>query len=297
MFTCSIGIMAYNEAANIGSLLEALLNQQVEKCVIQEIIVVASGCEDRTEEIVRNYIKKDARIQLLVQSRREGKASAINLFLSKARGEILLLESGDTLPKKTTVEKMVIPFMNSKAGMTGAHPVPLNSSESFLGYTVHLLWRLHHRVALSHPKLGELVAFRNIVKEIPPDTAVDEASIEAIITRAGYKLQYVPDAIVYNKGTETISEFLNQRRRIAAGHLYVKHSQQYSVSTTSASHIMKPLIQEVRCSGREIVWMPGAVFLEVLARIMGHYDYYVRKRNPFIWDRADSTKKLKGYSG
>ena len=46
MIHCCVGIMAYNEEANIGHLLQALLVQKTEKVVIDEIVVVASGCTD-----------------------------------------------------------------------------------------------------------------------------------------------------------------------------------------------------------------------------------------------------------
>ena len=57
MFNLSIGIMAYNEEANIGRLLQSLLNQILTHGYLSEIIVVASGCTDRTEDIVRHYMK------------------------------------------------------------------------------------------------------------------------------------------------------------------------------------------------------------------------------------------------
>ena len=60
---------------------------------------------------------------------------------------------------------------------------------------------------------------------------MDEASIEAIIRKAGYKLCYVPDAIVRNKGPENIRDFLKQRRRIAAGHKHLMIEERYEVST------------------------------------------------------------------
>jgi hypothetical protein len=41
---CSIGITAYNEEANIGQLLQAMLDQRLYSVEISEIIVVASGC-------------------------------------------------------------------------------------------------------------------------------------------------------------------------------------------------------------------------------------------------------------
>ncbi len=286
--------MAYNEEANIGRLLDALLKQDVSLCSIKEILVVASGCTDRTENIVNDYIRVDDRIKLLVQKQREGKASAINLFLSEAKADVLVLESGDTVPEVNTIEKVVMPFNDATIGMTGGHPVPVNPQDTCIGFIVNLMWKVHHRIALEHPKLGELVAFRNIVKEIPADTAVDEASIEAIVIQNGYRLKYVDDAIVHNKGPENVGDFLKQRRRIAAGHLYVRQKQAHTVSTTSGSRILGPFIKELRDGGKEYFWGMCAVLLEIVGRALGYYDYCVKRRNPFIWDIAQSTKKLKG---
>ena len=292
MVRLSIGIMAYNEGANIGRLLDSLLAQRNTICSIDEICVVASGCTDDTETVVDKYTHIDNRVKLLIQKEREGKASAINSFLSMANGNILILAGADTVLEKNTVENLIKPFSDPIVGMTGGRPVPVNSADNFIGFTVNLLWNMHHRVALEHPKMGELVAFRNIVKTIPHDTAVDEASIEAIIIKLGYRLKYVDDAIVYNKGAENVGDFLKQRRRIAAGHLHLRLSQGYTVSTTSWRTVLKPFLKEIRWGGKSISWTVGAVFLELYARFLGYYDFYIRKKNPFIWDVASSTKRL-----
>ncbi len=294
MLTCSIGIMAYNEEANIGQLLNSILGQRTRICSISEVFVVASGCTDNTEAVVRDYICKDRRVKLIVQTEREGKASAINLFLSRARGDIFVLAGADTVLEKDTVENLVKYFTDPAVGMTGGHPIPVDKTDNFIGFTVNLLWRMHHRVALEHPKMGELVAFKNIVKTIPHDTAVDEASIEAIITRLGYRLRYADDAIVYNKGPEGMRDFIKQRRRIAAGHLHLRLSQGYSVSTTSWKSTLQPFLNEIWSEKGRILWIVGAVFLEFYARFLGYYDFYIKKKNPFIWDVASSTKKLGG---
>ena len=44
---------------------------------------------------------------------------------------------------------------------------------------------------------------------------------------AGYEIRYVPEAVVHNKGPETVGDFIRQRRRIAAGHLHLLKSQGY----------------------------------------------------------------------
>ncbi len=293
MFSVSIGVMAYNEEANVGLLLDALLRQRLSSCYIKEIIVVVSGCTDNTEEIVKTYARQHPKIKLLVQERREGKASATNLFLSKAKGDIVVLESCDTLPEDDTVENLVKPFSDPKVGMTGGHPVPINANGAFMGFTDNLFWSLHHKLALKRPKLGELVTLRNrIIKRIPKDTAVDEASFEALITEAGYKIYYAADAIVHNKGPETVGDFLKQRRRITAGHLHLQKTRNYTVSTMNGFRILGLLLGSMKWSPKSVLWTAGAVSLELYGRLLGHFDFHIRKKNPFVWDIATSTKNL-----
>src|SRR6185503_19931531 len=93
LIKCTVGITAHNEEANIAQILRAMLSQRLHAVEITEIIVVASGCTDRTEEIVREFATQEPRIQLYVQEKREGKTSAINVFLSHAKENICVLES------------------------------------------------------------------------------------------------------------------------------------------------------------------------------------------------------------
>lgn len=289
--TC-IAIMAYNEEANIGHLLEALLAQRLSKVSIEEIVVVASGCTDQTEEIVNDFSGRDARIKLIVQSRREGKASAINLLLRHTRQEIIVLESADTLPAPDTIENLVAPFADPTVGMTGGHPVPTNDPSRFMGFAAHLLWNLHHRISMRNPKMGELIAFRRFFRQIPHESAVDEASIEPLIRGQGLTLHYVPEAVVYNRGPETLEDFFKQRERIYAGHLYVRDTLGYRVSTMNGLSILPLFLAEFLRDRRHLFWAPAVAALEITARLKGVLDYVFWKRKPFVWSVSETTKEL-----
>jgi biofilm PGA synthesis N-glycosyltransferase PgaC len=293
---CSIGIMAYNEEANIGKLLQALLRQKLTCCRLYEIVVVASGCTDRTVTIAREWAEQGPNVKVLVQERREGKASAINVFLQHVQAaDVIVLESADTLPADdATIDSLVRPLVEqAEVGMTGAQPVPVDNLEHFLGFMVHLQWKLHHRISVISPKMGELVAFKNVLPEIPVDTAVDEACIEALLVLKGYSLRYVPEAVVYNKGPDTINDFLKQRRRIAAGHHHLHHTQCYRVSTQNCYQIIAALLAEMIWSPKYLLWTIGAIVLEVYGRFLGVFDFYVKKKNPFTWEMATTTKRLR----
>lgn len=288
----SIGITAYNEEANIGRLLEALLEQELATVAISEIIVVASGCTDRTHEIVESYSERDPRIRLLVQARREGKTAAINLFLSEAKEEIVVVQSGDTLVRHDTIEHLIRPFADPTIGMTGAQKVPVNASDQFIGYMSHLRLQLEHQLCLEVPRLGELIAFRKLIEAIPTDVAMDEAFMEAFIIQRGLRVVYAPNAVVYNMGPESVAEFIRQRRRNHAGHLHLKHKYGYKVASLNSAVVARLAAQEVYRLLRMVVFIFSAGALELFARMLGSYDYYVRGRKHVIWDMAWSTKRV-----
>jgi biofilm PGA synthesis N-glycosyltransferase PgaC len=287
---CSVGIMAYNEESNVANAIKAVLGQQLVSGEIGELIVVASGCTDRTVDIVASLAGEDPRVRLVVQERRAGKASAINLFIDAARFPVLLMVNADTLVRPGSIEALVQHFRDPAVGMAGGHAIPVNHNDTFLGFAVHLLWHLHDQIARESPKLGEIVAFRNSVPCIPTDTAVDELSIQALFTQLGYRLVYEPQAIVYNRGPTTVRDFLLQRRRICAGHLQIARKQGYVASTMSVRRIGRALVRSVSLRAPlALLWAAGTVGLEATARGLGYYDF-LRRRPHHIWATATTTK-------
>ena len=290
----SVGVMAYNEEMNIRRTLRAVLEQESKRTSVAEVIVVASGCTDNTVAIVREIMQSDARVQLIVQEKREGKASAINLFLQRASSPVLALVGADIIPEKDALERLCSCFADETVGMVGARPVPVNDQDTFTGHSAHLLWQLHDTLARRSPKLGEVVAFRNVVSSIPTDTAVDELSLQAAIARRGLRMVYVPEAVVYNKGPMTIRDFLKQRRRIYAGHLLIRAQEKYEASTMSAGAVLRALAAnapEFAGTPRQALWTAGTVGLEALARFQGSRDVK-RKRSHYVWQAVASTKTI-----
>lgn len=290
---CSIGITAHNEEANIAKILQAMLSQRLHQVEISEIIVVASGCTDNTEAIVQQFEKADERVKLYSQEKREGKTSAINIFLAHAKEQVCVLESGDTIPHEDAIENMVRMFADPAVGMTGAHKVPVNTPEHIVGFLSHLRLKLEHQLCLEIPRLGELIAFRKVFDAIPPDVAMDEAFVEALVIRRGMQVRYAPDAVVFNMGPETVNDFIKQRRRNHAGHLHLKKKYGYKVSSLNSSRVMWLALGEIWGALR-LIWVLFALaLLEFYARLLGTWDYRVHKRTHVVWDIAWTTKEVK----
>lgn len=289
---CSVGVTAYNEEANIGALLEALINQRLHTVEITEIIVVASGCTDRTVDIVQEWMQRCPRIKLIVQERREGKSAAVNLFLKAAKEDICVLESGDTLPHPDAIERMVSMFADPKVGMTGAQKVAVNTPDHIVDYLSHLRLKMEHQLCMEIPRLGELIAFRKVFDTIPPDVAMDEAFVEALVIQRGLQVRYAPDAIVYNMGPTTVRDFIKQRRRNYAGHLHLKKKYGYRVSSLDTKRVLRIALGEIWGAVRLLYVLFALASLEAISRLLGAYDYYIRHERHVVWDMAWSTKPV-----
>jgi poly-beta-1,6-N-acetyl-D-glucosamine synthase len=288
---CSVGVTAYNEEQNIGPLLEALLDQHLHQVEIAEIFVVASACTDRTVPIVKEYTLRDPRIKLIEQEKREGKTSAVNLFLGAATTDICVVESGDTIPDEYAVEHMVRMFSDPTVGMVGAHKIPVNTPDHISGLLTHLRLRMEHELCMEIPRLGELIAFRKLFTYIPPDIAMDEAFVESLVIRHGLSVKYAPDAVVYNTGPTTIRDFVRQRRRNHAGHLYLKHKYGYAVSSIDNSRVLRIAAKEL-WGVVKLVWvlvLLGTV--EGYSRFMGWYDFAIKRDRHVTWNMAWSQKQ------
>ena len=294
---CSIGVMAYNEERNIGNLLRALCTQRLDTVSIGEIVVVASGCTDNTCGVVEEETACDERIRLLVQERREGKMSAINLFRWHARYDIVVIINADVLPEPDCIEHLVAPFADPSVGITGGRPVPVNDPDSLTGFAAHLLWEMHHQVSLDDPKMGELVAYRKFPDLlISPDTVDDEGIIEEMVHRKQMRKVYVPEAVLHLRGPTTVREFVKRRRNIFAGHLQLRARTRYTPSTFSTlglvRRLFRPILAMTGVHPRRLARAAGVVLLEVWARVLGGYDFYVAGRDHRMWEPADSSKEI-----
>ena len=293
----SVAVPAYNEERNIGLLIDSLRAQKTRRAEIVEIVVVASGCTDGTADIVRERQKRRGTpVRLIVEPTRRGKVAAINTYLQHGdpHVEAICLCSADLLVAPDAVERLVqCLLINHDIGMCGAQPIPTNGHGTFPGEATRFLWHMHHKVALEAPKLGELVMLRSgIVHGLPPESCVDEATLEQLIVAAGYRLAYVPEAVVHNHGPETLRDFIRQRRRIAAGHYWLRAVSGYTVSTMDVTRIARLTLSELSLrTPTRTAYALGTIGVEVLSRGLGWVDWKSGK-NHHIWKISETTKSV-----
>jgi hypothetical protein len=82
---------------------------------------------------------------------------------------------------------MVRMFRDPEIGIVGAQKVAVNTPDHITGLLSHLRLRMEHELCLEIPRLGEMIAFRKVFDRIPPDVAMDEAFVEALVVRNGLR--------------------------------------------------------------------------------------------------------------
>lgn len=107
----SIIIPAFNEEKSIARTIESALNLDYTDKKL-EIIVVDDGSRDRTYQIAKKFESNKGKSVRVFTKTNGGKGSALNLGISKAKGEIIISMDADTFVKSDAVKIMVGHFRN-----------------------------------------------------------------------------------------------------------------------------------------------------------------------------------------
>lgn len=293
MLTISAGVCAYNEEMNILRCLRSLSSQRLDGKELIEVLVVSSGSTDRTDEIVREYSRaSDPRVRLIRQEEREGKNSAVNAFIGAAKGEVLFLANADNVMEEDTFDLMARHFMDPATGMVGGRPVPVNDRSTFMGFASHMLWDMHHRLSLIHPKVGEIVAFRNTGLRIPTGMGSDEDLIRREMEFQGLRVLYEPSAIIHNRGPSTLSDFFEQRTRVNIGERYMKRWFDYDIPTWDKRFLINAWLSFLKDNAAHPLKMAGAMSIEAFARAYASLHVRLDKGDRAIWQVVGSTKDV-----
>lgn len=289
----SICICAYNEENNIERTIRSAFSQNGDAFTIDKVIAVSSGSTDNTDSIILKLTEEYEKLMFLPQKKREGKNSAINLALDNTDTEVVVLLNADNIfENNNSLNELIKPFRDKNIGMTGGHPVPTNDMKSFTGFTVHLLWSMHHHVSMIHPKIGELVAFRDIGTRLPTDMQSDEDIIRMKLEEAGYGTVYAPEAKILNRGPENVKDYIKQRTRVNIGENIIKKEFKYDLPTHNYRILVNAMFSAIKDLGFHPIKLVFGVSLEMYTRLKAKIHVAKNKQDDNVWEQVTSTKKV-----
>lgn len=223
----SLIILAFNER---GVIIEKLQNSIALAPPPQEIIIVADGSEDGTDELADRFHSTTARIRVLFDPVRRGKAAAMERGVEAANGEILLFSDANAIYAKGTVAAICRGFDRDEvAVVSGVKHIIKEEAADRDGVAASdgLYWRLEHALRVAETRLGCTVAVVGEVLAvrssdwvpIPKDVVNDDAWIAMSAIARGYDVVCVPEAESWERASQTGAEEVARRRRINAGRL------------------------------------------------------------------------------
>jgi cellulose synthase/poly-beta-1,6-N-acetylglucosamine synthase-like glycosyltransferase len=101
----------------------------------------------------------------------------------------------------------------------------------------------------------------------------------------GYKIGYLPEAVVRIRCPTNLSDLLKQRKRIWIGHMQLKQATGFDVSTSSFKNILYAL-PDLSVSEVFFAFLGG--ILEVIAYSQARLAR--NKKVPYMWEPIKSTK-------
>lgn len=239
----SIGICTSNDEKTIKKLLINLSRDFVPEnnndqkstldphaVVINELIIVSSGCTDNTEKIISKFTcKYPEKILLVIENKRSGKANALNRIFEHSTGEYLVLIPADALTSLHNIY-ILINQINQNQNIGIAFGKPIINHKNHNCTTIckmnSVLWNMHTKAFVLKENIhasGELMVIRNnLFPNIPEIIINDDAYLSQIVFQSHKQIIFDPHAIVLITGPTILKDYLNQRKRIYLGHKQLK---------------------------------------------------------------------------
>ncbi|HEX3699483.1 MAG TPA: glycosyltransferase [Phenylobacterium sp.] len=194
-----------------------------------EVLILDDGSSDRTAQVAREAFADEARVKLM-SFENGGKALALNHGLVEARGEVIVALDADTLFPPDTIPKLARWFADPRVGAVAGNALVGNRNNLItrwqaLEYVTAQNLERRALAALGAVTVvpGAVGAWRRSALEelggYPADTLAEDQDLTLAAQRAGWRVEFDPDARAYTEAPETVSGLLKQRFRWSFGTL------------------------------------------------------------------------------
>ena len=222
----SVLIPCFNEEKVIEASVRRILASEWKNL---EVLVLDDGSSDATSEIVRKSFADEPRVTLLTFEN-GGKARALNRGLAQVRGEVIVALDADTLFPPETLAQLARWFVDPKVGAV--------AGTAIVGNRQNLItrWQALEYVTAQNLERRALAALgavtvvpgavgawrRSALRELggyPDDTLAEDQDLTLAFQRAGWQVQFDPEARAYTEAPDTVAGLLKQRFRWSFGTL------------------------------------------------------------------------------
>ena len=222
----SVLIPCFNEEKVIASSVARILESAWGRL---EVLVLDDGSTDGTAAEVEHHFGGDPRVRLM-RFPNGGKALALNRGLDQVQGEIVVALDADTLFAPNTLARLARWFVDPKVGAVAGNALVGNRGNlvtrwQALEYVTAQNLERRALAALGAVTVvpGAVGAWRRGALEqlggYPSDTLAEDQDLTIAVQRAGWRVEFDPDARAYTEAPDTVGGLLRQRFRWSFGTL------------------------------------------------------------------------------
>ncbi|MET7426492.1 glycosyltransferase [Dactylosporangium sp. NPDC005555] len=290
----SIGIPAYNEAANIGRLLRDVLGQDETGYELVEIIVASDGSSDGTAAIVSGI--PDPRVKLRDSRERLGKTTRMNQLLSGFDGDVLILLDADVSVGAPDFVSCAVRGFRPEFGVMAVNAVPIPGRT--LVEKCVVAGSSAVECAARHWDSGSnylafrgacLVLGREFARrlELPASLVANDAYVYFRACQLGYRPKYDPDVRVHYRSPSTLRDHLRQSERFRHSRAELDRMlpdvRVPESCRVPRSVLVRAFVAQLR---RRPLALTGYVVMTACTRLR------LGRKSEVTWDIATSTKEL-----
>ena len=214
----SIIIPTFDGGSRLGNCLDALLEQTAGRDV--EIVVVNDGSSDDTIDVVRRYANV-----VLINQANAGPAAARNRGALEATGKILLFTDDDCIAAPQWLDFMLAAFDDPE--VVGAKGAYRTRQKSLVARFVQIEYEDRYRLMSGGADSIDFIdtysaAFRrerflqmNGYDSSFPVACAEDAELSYRMSNAGWKMKFVPAAIVYHTHPHTFLAYAKKKYKFA----------------------------------------------------------------------------------
>ncbi len=239
----TVVLAVYNGAEFIAKKLDNLLALDYPHELL-DVVVVSDGSTDATDSIVSGYARRRVR---LVRVTHAGKASALNVAMEHATGDILFFVDVRQRLDPQSLRHLVANFADPTIGaVTGelrfVHDNIVGEAADIDVYWKYEMWarQQHSKIDSIFNTTGCIYAMRrSLAESIPDDTLVDDGVIPQQAFFRGYRVVIDTEALAFDYGEISGGEFRRKLRTLAGvWQIWAREPQLFSSADRMRFHFL-----------------------------------------------------------
>lgn len=289
----SIIITSFKEPNTIGKAILSFSKQKIGK---SEIIVIAP--DDETLNAAAKLKNKIKNLRT-IKDAGKGKPGALNLAVSKAKGDIVVLSDGDVYVKENSVKYLLNVLKNNKFGAVSGRPMSLNDKNNKYGYWAYVLTEIADKIRRDNIRKGKdffcsgyyFAIKKKLFPKLPENLLSEDGYISNYVSSKGYRVGYAPESEVYVKYPDNFDDWIKQKKRSAGGYNQIKKITGKEMRSFKFESSRGLGIINYAKSIKEMWWVIELFVARVYLWFVIYRDINIKGKNhKEIWKRVESTK-------